>query len=116
MGSTSLNIKINLFVNRTSSTNIYCKDFDKFLFVCHPPHRKIRGILLYRYPSVCLPQTQRENTFLLLLHSFSYKTDVWYEGTSRRYTSGSAKVMVICQGRGQILTSHFSENGRFRWQ
>ena len=36
---------------------------------------------------------------------------MWYEGTSRRYTSGT-KVKVICKGQGQITRSHFCNFGK----
>ena len=38
---------------------------------------------------------------------------MWYEGTSRRYTSPGTKVKVICKGQGQILRSCFSKDRCF---
>ena len=37
----------------------------------------------------------------------SYKNHVWYEGTSRQYTTAGTKVNVFCQDQGQISMSHF---------
>ena len=65
------------------------------LLVCPlfmPPYRKIRSHCLK-----CENITWKLYIFLLLLHWFSYKAHIWYEGTSHQYTSGGTKFKVICQ-------------------
>ena len=89
-----------------------------FLFLFLPPHQWGRGgnivIRLSVHPSVCSSiglqnLTWKLNIFLLLLHLFSYKAHIWFEGTSHWYSSGGIKVKVICQGQGQLLRSHFEK-------